>query len=538
MANRGLCVYLATALVACLLLCPVAAQTTGPVSSESGEGGGSSADTKDPNAKPWKFLASPMGALDPNQWTEKTFQQFAVQESWDCKKNAKCTPKMVELLVGQTLGDGDLKALLRTKGYLVLHIANYGSGSDNRLTDAWYVYHFNDSKWTFEKFTASRIYGSPAIQFLFVHLNVQAVSIASARKQLTDALAQAGAQNDQASKALSLPATASAKDIDDATKKQLSTAGLDPDTVQGLARAEKLIQAGTISPDAAVRASALVVPNPAGTGTPTRIPIVESKSEDQFQWLGDYGVPSGYATVHYEAAVVKRTPANVANLLSVLKLLNLAQGARKNIALDATEKANIWGAGGIGSIGLPSKVTIAGYRKKAGDPLTPEERTALQIGAEGAFNDEQLYWWDASIGIPVHKIKDLNYSVDSGQVIATQVDKQSAYAFFNLMLHPVDLSNPKDNVWPRLLVGFPLSSSPWDRLFAGAGVGIPLKPLRNFQFFAGATFNRSKQPETLSPGDPATDGQLQSDLKFKVKPKFTFGINVPVLSVFDKLMGK
>ena len=119
--------------------------------------------------------------------------------------------------------------------------------------------------------------------------------------------------------------------------------------------------------------------------------------------------------------------------------------------------------------------------------------------------------------------------------MASQVDKQSVYAMFNLMIRPADLTDPKSNIWPRLLVGFPLASSPWDKLFAGAGIGIPLKPFRNFQFFAGATFIRSKQPATLAAGSSATEAELQNDLKLKTTPKFTFGINVPVKSVIDQL---
>jgi hypothetical protein len=86
-------------------------------------------------------------------------------------------------------------------------------------------------------------------------------------------------------------------------------------------------------------------------------------------------------------------------------------------------------------------------------------------------------------------------------------------------------------------VGFPLASSPWDKLFAGGAVGLPLKPFNNFQFFAGATFLRNKQPATLAPGDIASSAQLQNDLKIKTTPKFTFGINVPVKSVIDRLKG-
>jgi len=104
-----------------------------------------------------------------------------------------------------------------------------------------------------------------------------------------------------------------------------------------------------------------------------------------------------------------------------------------------------------------------------------------------------------------------------------------------MMIHPVDLSNPRDNWWPRILVGFPLASSPWDKLFAGGAIGLPLKPFNNFQFFAGATFIRTTRPATLAAGESATNAQLQNDLKAKTTPKFTFGINVPVKSVIDKL---
>jgi len=263
--------------------------------------------------------------------------------------------------------------------------------------------------------------------------------------------------------------------------------------------------------------------------------ICQKDTQISFQSLGKGAVADTYANVHYESAVVKRIPANIANLLDILKILGLAQGA-KACNEQTPEAVNIWGAGKIENIGLPSDVTIAGYSVGRATPVTDDQRTKLQIGAVGAFNDEQLYWWDASIGIPVSQLKDLQYSTSDNQVVASEVNKQTAYAMFDLMLHPVDLSDPHANVWPRLLVGFPLASSPWDRLFAGGGIGLPLKPLQYFQFFAGATFNRSKQPATLSAGQSATNAQLQNDLKLKTTAKFTFGINVPVKSVLDKLL--
>src|SRR5713101_7705776 len=118
---------------------------------------------KDPKALPWKFLASPMGVLDPKDWPNDTFlKQFPSPESWDCNNKTDCTPKSVKALVRKTLGVNldDPKA---KPVYVAIHVADYGSGADNRMSDAWYLYYSNDKKWTFAKFTSQRLYGSPSV---------------------------------------------------------------------------------------------------------------------------------------------------------------------------------------------------------------------------------------------------------------------------------------------------------------------------------------------------------------------------------------
>jgi hypothetical protein len=441
------------------------AQQSGAVSSAAPTGATTVPTTTTSKPLPWKFLASPMGML-PDSWSAEKFKAFAAPENWVCDASHKdCTPKQVEQLLNDTVGS----SLTAEMSYVALHVVNYDSGSGNVLSDAWYLYNRKDRKWSFQKFTGQRIYGSPSILFLFVHLNVAG-------------LAPAGPV----------------------------MSGISADV-------RKTFRDFQVVKD--------------DTGTV----ICQQGTQISFQSLGKGAVADTYANVHYESAVVKRVPANIANLLDILKILSLAQAA-KACTQEQSEPVNIWGAGKIDNIGLPSDVSIAGYGVGKDTAITDDQRAKLQIGSVGAFNDEQLYWWDASIGIPVTKLKDLEYSTSDNQVVASEVNKQTAYAMFNLMLHPVDLSDPHSNVWPRLLVGFPLASSPWDRLFAGGGMGIPLKPLQYFQFFAGATFNRSKQPATLSAGQTATNAQLQNDLKLQVNPKFTFGINVPVKSVLDKLI--
>ena len=471
---------------------------------------GNAASSSGTSSLPWKFLAKPMGTLELS-YASGTIRAMGDADNWDCKQDPKkSTPRRVEELIKKTTG----KDISQTATYVVIHWVDYGSGvkdpsadcnpknagADNATTtasdstteqqalrDGWYVYR-SKSNWNYQKFISQRIYGSKDVLFLFVHLNV-----ASADKDtIQNAMPDAG--------------------ISDPAKK------------------------AALFESARLGDSIIRVPG-AGSET-TQWNICAKDTLAPMRFVGDDAVPFVQANVHYESAVVKRTPANVANFLNVLKLLGLAHADMKCINVKTTAKA-LWGVGEISSIGLPSDVTIAGYRLDT--KPKEEERASLQLGSIGAFNDEQLYWWDASIGLPVHKIKDLNYSVSDDTVVASQVDKQSAYALFNLMLYPADLAEPesnlaKSNLVPRLLVGFPLSSNPWDRLFAGAGMGLPIKQLRYFQFFAGVTFNRSKQPETLQPGDPANNGQLQNDLKIKMTPKFTFGINVPVKSVFDQLM--
>jgi hypothetical protein len=473
-------------------------QTGGVSSTVTKPAASAPATTKDTKPLPWKFLTAPMGVLPAALASDPL--------SGACSADKPAVPSdKVEELLKATVGDDVVRKLKTQKSqYVVIHVVDPTSGTKG--SDAWYLYrsvkgNWGDPKWDCEKFTGQRIYGTSSILFLFLHLHAKAVSLDSARQQLTIALTASTTKSE----------TPLAKGLIHLQSSSLS------DSALNTALKTNALDTGLKAPELQT------------------ITFCEKDSGDHFQWLRNDGVPSTYANVHYEAAVVKRTPANVENLKTILGLLFGAH-AKENSCLDiATTDATIWGAGRIQNVALPSDVSIAGYSQAADTPLKDEERAAKQIGSVGAYNDEPLYWWDASIGIPVHKIKDLQYSSTDNTVVASQVDKQSAYAMFNLMLHPVDLSEPGYNIWPRLLVGFPLASSPWDKLFAGGAIGLPWKPFQNFQFFAGATFIRDTKPATLTPGSTATVAQLQNDLRLKTTPKLTVGINVPVKSVIDKL---
>ncbi|MBZ5613414.1 MAG: hypothetical protein LAO23_05345 [Acidobacteriia bacterium] len=262
--------------------------------------------------------------------------------------------------------------------------------------------------------------------------------------------------------------------------------------------------------------------------------LADKDTKLKLRSLASGAVDATFLDVHYEAAVVKKTPANVQNLLSILKILNLAQGKEEDVLEVTTNSVIVWGAGVLQNVSVPSDVRVAGYNLPTDDPGMSTARDSHQLGSDVMIDNEGKYWWDASIGIPVNKIKDLQYSSSDNTVQAAQISKQSAYAMFNLILRPVDLQSAKANLMPRILLGFPLASDPWDKLFLGGGMGLP-KIMLGTQFFGGVVFNRVSTPSTLTAGSSATQAQLQTDSRLKIQYKLMIGLNVPVKSVIDKL---
>jgi len=430
---------------------------------------------------PWKPVASPQGLLPLGDYPDKfkTFDQLAKFED---------TKKVVEELLNATVRRLPSPVLTKKDLVYAIHVVEFGDqvktgdagkqGADVKIkSNSWYLYHKNVS---FDEFTGQRIFGSRNVVVLFLHVNAKGLLSNGLEKQNCDALTR--------------------------TEATVSCT------------AEEAKDNG---------------PNSAFLGAGT---LVDASNGLKLRALGDGAVVSAYADVHYEAAVVKKVPANIQNLLSILKLLGIvSEGAQPGLRRVVTDKVIVWGSGTITDMTVPSDVHIAGYGFAIDNPVPAGQRDSLRLGAEAALDNEGRYWWDASIGIPVHKIKDVQYSSSEGTVEAKQVDKQSAYAMFNVMAWPVDIKNPKSSLVPRALLGFPLSSSPWDRLFVGGGIGIPKLMLGN-QFFAGVVFNRVSKPQTLAPGAAASPAELANDSRLQTEKKLMIGINVPVKSVLDKLL--
>lgn len=137
------------------------------------------------------------------------------------------------------------------------------------------------------------------------------------------------------------------------------------------------------------------------------------------------------------------------------------------------------------------------------------------------------------VGLPVSKIKELEFNAQDGTVRPKEIDKQKLFAFFNFYLKPIDTKGTQVEPWPHPIVGLALSKKPLDRIFVGGGWG-----LNKIDFFAGVAFNKTQSPATLPQGAAATQSQLESDLKTKYQAKFVVGLNVPVRQILDKLKAK
>lgn len=432
---------------------------------------------------PWKTVATPQGVLQAATYIDK-LREFADPAKFRQTKNT------VEDILNRTVRTLSSPILKQRDLYFAIHVVEFADivqstdpanpgGTAKVKSEAWYLYHKGIS---FAEFTEHRIFGSRDIVVLFLHVNAKGLTSAVLEETNCPSL-------DKAPESLRCTQEERKKD---ATNRALLNGGM----------------------------------------------LVDPANSLKLAALGDGAVDSAYALVHYEAAVVKKAATNMQNLLSILKIFGfIAEAEMTGRRRVQTEGVIVWGSGAVTETTVPSDVHVVGYGLAADSPIVGTSKDALKLGSEQVFDNEGRYWWDASIGIPVHKIKDVQYSSSDNTVAAKQVDKQSAYAMFNIMLRPIDLKNPKSNLMPRILLGFPLASDPWDRLFVGGGIGLP-RIMLGSQFFIGDVFNRVNQPKTLGAGSTATQAQLQNDSHLKIQNKLMIGINVPVKSVLDKLLKK
>jgi len=220
-------------------------------------------------------------------------------------------------------------------------------------------------------------------------------------------------------------------------------------------------------------------------------------------------------TAFYDFNITKKTPANVANVLALAKVFASTTQAAANAP------TNFWGGSMVDTHYVPSDVTVTA--SIANDPAAGP---LVALDKPKKYDNEGLYWWDVSVGVPIRRIKELQFDTTNNTVTSKEVDKQNIFALFNLYLPPKDIKGTGFSWIPHFVGGVAIAKQPLKKFMLGAGFGPHFANL-----YVGALFTEEKKPATLTEGSTATPGQLNADIRKRFKPQFTFGINIPVRAV-------
>jgi hypothetical protein len=229
-------------------------------------------------------------------------------------------------------------------------------------------------------------------------------------------------------------------------------------------------------------------------------------------------------TAYYDFTFTKKTPANVANLLGLASIF-AGSGTLAEPGEEERPFHNLWGGSFVDTKYVPSDATVT-----ANITTDPATGPYVALDKPKKFDNEGLYWWDFSVGVPIRKIKELQFDTAANTVTSKEVDTQNAFALLNLYFPPKDIKGTSASWIPHFVGGVAIAKQPLKKFMFGAGFGPHFT-----NFYVGALFTEEKKPATLAEGTTATPDQLNNDLRKHFRPQFTFGINIPVRAVLATL---
>jgi hypothetical protein len=227
----------------------------------------------------------------------------------------------------------------------------------------------------------------------------------------------------------------------------------------------------------------------------------------------------------YKFEVQQRTPAYIGNLLGLANLANGILGGAANKAVGAPRET--WY--GVAKLDFQYRVADITATPK----LTRGNVTVEDMGTVQKFDNEGKYLVDFSVGVPVRKISELEFTSTNNTVTANEIDKTKLFAFVNVYPIPVDIKSSSPHLIPHFVGGVALEKQPLHKIFVGAGFGPVVA-----NFYIGALFVKQQELQTLNPGDPASPDQVGADKRRRFKPQVAFGLNLPVGAIVEKLKGK
>jgi hypothetical protein len=160
------------------------------------------------------------------------------------------------------------------------------------------------------------------------------------------------------------------------------------------------------------------------------------------------------------------------------------------------------------------------------------------------YDDEGLYHWDISVGVPFKGLSQLNYSSTDGTVTSKSNLKLNAYAFFDIYPVAIDLKSPPPLAYPHLMLGLPFSGKVFNAPFLGIGL-LSLKQIPGLgkiipvqmNPYAGFVYEKEFKPMSLKVGMPATVGALSNNLESYRSWKFQYGVEFSIQALKSALTG-
>jgi hypothetical protein len=247
---------------------------------------------------------------------------------------------------------------------------------------------------------------------------------------------------------------------------------------------------------------------------------LRSSRDKSLVQLGTHVVEQDYTGVTYQLDVVKKLPAPIQNLSAALGLL---QGAAAESGIELTERVSLYAGQVFDILHVPSDITVTG-KLSFGPDIS---RTTTDLGTQ-TYDNEGLYHWDVSLGIPLRSLTQTDFTASGGQVFAKEVDRTQLLALLNLFIRPIDTKGVSSVLIPSPVIGVALSKKPLQKLFAGASIG-----LNRAQVFAGMQWTQLDEAPVVAEGQAAKSGSAA-----RYDRQWMIGLNVPVRQVVDFLKAK
>ncbi|HET9743042.1 MAG TPA: hypothetical protein VFQ00_09850 [Terriglobales bacterium] len=220
-----------------------------------------------------------------------------------------------------------------------------------------------------------------------------------------------------------------------------------------------------------------------------------------------YGQPTDFS-LNYQITVHHRLPLNVQHLTDIIQLSKQTHGVATRGVPDAV---NYWSSQVVTGANPPSDISIVPQATVSGTGTKLDNKTVT-------IDNEGLYHWDVSVGVPVKSYKQVEQITSalngSSQSLPASVDRRNLLVLGDVYIKAIDLKNTSLISVPYLVGGVSFASKPLNGIMAGVGWGPAVA-----NFYIGAMVVTSKDPTTG---------------KKNTSPSLAFGLNLPIRLILGK----